>query len=58
MQTKAKFDWDIDRIQLGHKLMMVKTFTDFPKMLVTFSQKKMEDFYFSLAKSFEKEIFK
>jgi len=38
--------------------MMVKTFTDLPKMLVPFSQKKMEDFYFSLAKSFEKEIFK
>jgi len=58
LQAKAKFDWDIDRIQLGHKLMMVKTFTDFPKMLVTFSQKKMEDFYFFLAKSFEKEIFR
>jgi len=58
LQAKAKFDWDIDRIQLGHKLMMVKTFTDFPTMLVPFSQKKMEDFYFALAKSFEKEIFK
>lgn len=57
-QAKAKFDWDIDSIQLGHKLAQVITLTDFPKMLVPFDKKKMEDFFLHLAKSLEKEIFK
>ena len=62
IDAKAKFDWDIDRVTLSSQFLRVKEFLkekkDFPKMLVPFSQKKMEDFYLFLAKSFEKEIFK
>lgn len=57
LQAKAKFDWHIDPIQLGHKLMKVVTMKDIPKMLVPFNQKEMESFFLSLAKSLGKEIF-
>lgn len=56
-QAKTKFDWHIDPIQLGHNLTKVVMLKDFPKMLIAFSPKKMEDFFLKLAKSLEKEIF-
>lgn len=58
LQAKAKFDWHIDPIQLGYKIAQVVKFKDFPKMLVSFDQRKMVDFFLNLAKSLEKEIFK
>ncbi|PJC81542.1 hypothetical protein CO007_04060, partial [Candidatus Roizmanbacteria bacterium CG_4_8_14_3_um_filter_36_10] len=62
INSKAKFDWDIDRVNLASQLMRVKDFLrekkDFPKMLVPFERKKMESFFLKLAKSLEKEIFK
>lgn len=57
LQAKAKFDWHIDPIQLGHKLLKVITMKDYPKMLVPFNPKEMEDFFLQLAKSLEREIF-
>lgn len=56
--AKAKFDWHIDPIQLGHKFAFVLKKKDFPKMFIPFDQKKMEEFFLHLAKSLEKEIFK
>lgn len=56
--AKAKFDWHIDPIQLGHKFAFVLKKTDYPKMLIPFDQKKIEEFFLELAKSLEKEIFK
>lgn len=56
--AKAKFDWHIDPVQLGENFAKVVTFTDFPKMLVPFNPKEMEDFFLKLAKGMKSEIFK
>jgi predicted nucleotidyltransferase component of viral defense system len=56
--AKNKFDWHIEPTQLGENFTKVVTFKDYPKMLVPFSQKKMEEFFLDLAKSLKKEIFK
>lgn len=57
LQAKAKFDWHIDPIQLGHKLIKVVAMKDYPKILVPFNPKEMEEFFLKLAKSLEGEIF-
>lgn len=56
--AKAKFDWHIAPLQLGENFAKVVTFSDFPRMLVPFERKEMEEFFLKLAKSLEKEIFK
>lgn len=56
--SKAKFDWNIDRVQLGETLSRVVTYHDLPMMLVPFDRKDMENFFLRLAKSLETEIFK
>lgn len=56
--AKAKFDWDIDPVQLGTNFAKVVEYKDYPKMLVPFSPKEMEEFFLNLAKSLEKDIFK
>ena len=61
INSKAKFDWDIDRVNLASQFIRIKEFIkskDYPKMLVPFDPKKMVDFFLKLAKSLEKEIFK
>lgn len=58
LDAKAKFDWHIDPLLLGSQLKKVTTISDFPKMLIPFDKKKMEDFFLKLAKSLEREIFK
>ncbi len=55
--AKAKFDWHISPVQLGENFAKVVTFTDFPRMLIPFDRKEMEDFFLKLAKSLEKDIF-
>lgn len=57
MQAKAKFDWHIDPIQLGYKFTFVLKKQDFPKMLIPFNPKEMEEFFLKLAKSLERKIF-
>lgn len=56
--AKAKFDWDINPIQLGENLAKVVTVQDLPRMLIPFDSKSMEDFFLQLSKSLEKDIFK
>ena len=56
--AKAKFDWDIDPIQLGINFIRVVEFKDYPKMFVPFNPREMEKFFLDLAKSLEKDIFK
>ena len=61
INSKAKFDWDIDRVNLASQFIRIKEFIkskDYPKMLVPFDQKKMTEFFLKLAKSLENEIFK
>lgn len=56
--AKAKFDWHIDPLLLGSQLRKVKTISEFPKMLVPFKRKQMEEFFLSLARELKQEIFK
>ena len=56
--AKAKFDWDIDKVNLANQLLRVRDFSEFPKMFVQFNRQDMEKFFTNLAKSLEKEIFK
>lgn len=59
IDAKAKFDWDLDRITLASQFSRVKDFgQDFPKMLISFDEKKMIKFFLNEAKNLEKEIFK
>ena len=58
LDAKAKFDWDIDRINLASQFLRVKDFTEPQEMLVPFERKEMEEFFLKLTKSLEKEIFK
>lgn len=61
INAKAKFDWHIDPINLSSQFLRIKDFLnntpDFPKMLVPFNKKEMENHFLKLAKSLEKEIF-
>ncbi len=56
--SKAKFDWHIDKVTLASQFVKVKELSDFPTMLVPFNQKDMEKFFLNLAKSLESGIFK
>lgn len=60
LDAKAKFDWDIDRMNLANQFIRVKEleFKDLPRMLKPLDFNKMEEFFLKLAKSLEKEIFK
>jgi predicted nucleotidyltransferase component of viral defense system len=59
IDSQAKFDWPLEPKNLVSQFLKVKDFRDkdFPKMLKPFDRKKMENFFLSLAKSLEKEIF-
>ncbi len=58
LDSKAKFDWDIDKVTLVSQFVKVKELADFPTMLVPFDKKDMEKFFLDLAKSLESGIFK
>jgi predicted nucleotidyltransferase component of viral defense system len=58
LDAKAKFDWDIDKINLASQFTRVKEFSDTPLLLKKLNRKDMENFFLGLAKSLEKDIFK
>jgi len=58
LDSQVKFDWPLEAKNLINQFLKVKDLVDFPKMLKPFSRQEMEDFFLSLAKSLEKEIFK
>lgn len=55
--AKIKFDWHIEPLQLSRRFLEVISFEDYPKMLVVFNKKKIQDFFLQEAKKLEKEIF-
>ncbi|MBI2641286.1 nucleotidyl transferase AbiEii/AbiGii toxin family protein [Candidatus Roizmanbacteria bacterium] len=60
IDSQAKFDWPLEPKHLLAAFLKVQDLTerkDWPKMLIPFDQKNMEDFFLRLAKSLEKEIF-
>lgn len=60
IDSQAKFDWPLELKNLVASFLRVKDLEikDFPKMLIPFKRKEMEDFFLKLAKGLEKEIFK
>jgi len=60
IDSQAKFDWPLEPKNLLSALLRVQDFEekDFPRILVPFSFKKMEKFYFDLTKELRADIFK
>lgn len=60
IDSQAKFDWPLETKNLVAAFLKVKDLKteDFPKMLVPFNLKNMEDFFLKLAKSLGNDIFK
>lgn len=60
LDAKAKFDWDIDKVNLGSQFSRVRDLKDedFPKMVVPFDKKDMENFFLKLAGSLKDQILK
>lgn len=61
IDSKAKFDWDIDPVNLSSQFLRVSEFLRtkaLPTMLVPFDEEKMEDFFLKLARGLKKEIFR
>ena len=58
MHAKAKFDWHIDPIQLGSRLLEAKDLTDYPRMLKKIDNQEWKEFFIEEARKLKKEIFK
>ena len=58
MQAKAKFDWHIDPIQLGSRLLQAQEVKDFPRMIKPIDHQEWKNFFIEEAKKLKKEIFK
>lgn len=61
IDSQIKFDWPLEAKNLMVALLRIKDFkntNDFPKMLVPFDRRDMENFFIRLAKSLENDIFK
>ncbi len=56
--AKAKFDWDIDKMNLANQFIRVKDIKreDYPSVLVPFDISDMETFFLDLAKGLKNEI--
>jgi predicted nucleotidyltransferase component of viral defense system len=58
LDAKAKFDWDIDKLNLAAQFLRVKDFEEILEMRKPFERKEMENFFLNEAKKLKKEIFK
>lgn len=58
LDSKAKFDWDIEMIQLGSQLLKVTERKDTPKLVGEFNFTDMETFFKNIAASLQSEILK
>lgn len=57
LKAKAKFDWHIDRLQLGSRLLQAPDMRDFPLMLKKIDHSQWQDFFVNEAKRLGKKIF-
>lgn len=55
--AKIKFDWHIEPLQLARRFLEVISVGDYPKMLIPFNKKEIENFFLDEAKKLKKEIF-
>lgn len=57
MQAKAKFDWHIDPVQLGSRLLTATQVADYPRMVKPINHREWQEFFVAEAKKLKKEIF-
>ena len=57
LQAKAKFDWHIDALQLGSRLLQAREVKDFPRMLKKINDAEWQNFFVEEAKKLKAEIF-
>lgn len=57
MKAKAKFDWHIDQIQLGSRLLQAQEQSDFPYMLKKINHNEWKNFFIEEARKLKREIF-
>lgn len=56
MKAKAKFDWHIDPIQLGSRLLQAKEAKDFPRMIKKIDDSEWRNFFILEAKKLKNDI--
>lgn len=56
MKAKAKFDWHIDPIQLGSRLLQAQEVKDFPRMVREIDNAEWQSFFVEEAKKLKSEI--
>lgn len=56
MKAKAKFDWHIDPIQLGSRLLQAREVKDFPRMIKKIEDNEWQNFFVEEAKKLKGEI--
>ncbi len=57
-QAKIKFDWHIDAVQLGSRLLTASTVADYPRMIRKIDHREWKAFFVDEARKLDKEIFK
>lgn len=58
MKAKAKFDWHIDPLQLGSRLLMATEMKDYPRMIRKIDHLDWKTFFLKEAEKLKKAIFK
>lgn len=58
IKAKTKFDWHIDPLQLGSRLLLAAEVKDYPRMLKKINHQEWQNFFIQQAKSLKKEIMK
>lgn len=57
-KAKIKFDWHIDALQLGSRLLQAREVKDFPRMVRKIDDKEWQNFFIEEAKKLSPEIIK
>lgn len=58
IKAKTKFDWHIDPVQLGSRLLLAAEQKDYPRMIKKIDHEEWKDFFTNEARKLEKVIFK
>jgi len=57
-EARNKFDWYVDEIQLGSRFLMVRELKDYPKMIIPFDNKEMQEFWLKEANNLKDMLLK
>ena len=57
LKAKAKFDWHIDPVLLGTRLLTASTASDFPRMVKPIDHREWKDFFVAEAAKMKSDIF-